>query len=59
MDSSKGKGINIHMQERRIMHLRACSEGLFFTNLGDPSMVNNPINTSINLYYFIHLEIKT
>ena len=53
MDTSKGKVINNHMKYMRILHFRACSEGLFYTNLGDPSMVTNHINTSVNPYYFI------
>ena len=52
MDTSKEKDINVYMYDRRIIHFRACVEGLFYTNLSYPSMVTNPIDTSINPYYF-------
>ena len=41
------------MQDRRILHFRACVESLFYTNLDDPSMVTNTINTTANPYYFL------
>ena len=48
MDASKEKCINIHMQDRHIIYFRACAEGLFYTKLYDPIMVNNTFNTSVN-----------
>ena len=53
MDTSKGKIINFHMQERHIINFISCAEGMFYTNLDDLSMVNNPINTSVNPYSFL------
>ena len=29
MDMSKGKVINVHIQDRKIIHFKACVEGLF------------------------------
>ena len=53
MDTSKGKVIKVHMQDRRILHFRAFVEGVFYTNLDDPIMVTNPIDTSVNPYSFL------
>ena len=55
MDTSKEKVINIHMQYKHIIHFIACAEGLFYTNLDDPSMVTNTINTSVKPYYFLSI----
>ena len=55
MDTSEEKVINIHMQDKHIIHFIACAEGLFYTNLDDPSMVTNTINTSVNPYYFLSI----
>ena len=59
IDTSKGKVINFHMQDRWIIYFRACSEGLFNTKLDDPILVTNPINTSINTYYFSIHRLKS
>ena len=53
MDTSKVKVIIFHMQDRRILHFRAFFEGLFYTNLDDPIMVTDPIDTSVNPYSFL------
>ena len=41
------------MQDRYILHFRACVKGLFYKNLDDYSMFNDTINTSVNPYYFL------
>ena len=53
IDTSKHKVINVHMQDRHIIHLRAFAEGMFCTNLDDTGMVTNTTNTSVNPYYFL------
>ena len=53
MDTSKGKLINVNMQDRRIIYIRACAKGLFYKNLNDPNMVTNHINNSVNPYSYI------
>ena len=53
MGTLKGKFINLHMQDRRILHFKACAEGMLYTYLDDPSMVTNTINTTANPYYFL------
>ena len=59
MDASKEKVIKFHMQDRRIIHFRACAEGMFYTNLDDPSMVTYPINTSVNPNFILYTMKKT
>ena len=41
------------MQENRIIHLRACVEGLFYKNIVDNDMVTNTINSYVNPYFFL------
>ena len=53
IDTSKEKVINVHMQDRSIFHFRACAGGMFYKNLDDPSLVTNPIITSVNSYSFL------
>ena len=53
MDTSKEKVSNVHIQDRSILHFRACADGLFYTNLDEPSMITNNINTSVNPYSFL------
>ena len=47
MDTSNENIINGHMQDMCIIHFRVCAEGLFFTNLDDPSIFTNIINKKI------------
>ena len=53
MYTSKEKVINFHMQDRGILNFRAYAEVLYYTNIDDPSIVTNPINISVNHYYFL------
>ena len=47
------------MQENRIIHLRACVEGLFYKNIVDNDMVTNTINSYVNPYFFYPTLHKT
>ena len=53
MDTSKEKLINVYIKDGKIVHLKACVGGLFYTNLDDPSMITNPNNFSINAYSYL------
>ena len=53
MDTSKEKIINVHIKNRNIIYLKACAEGLFYTNLDDPSILTIPTNVSINAYSYL------
>ena len=50
MDMSKEKVINVHIEYGKIIHFKACTEGLFYTNINDPTMITNPTNVSLNTY---------
>ena len=43
MDTSKEKVINVHMQDRSILHFIACTESMLLKNLDDPIMVTNSV----------------
>ena len=53
MDTSKEKVINVHIEDRKIVHFKACSEVLLYTNLNDPIMITNPMNVSLNFYSYL------
>ena len=53
MDMSKGKLINVHIKDVKIIHFKACGDGLFFTNLIDPTRITNPTNVSLNAYSYL------
>ena len=44
MDTSKEKVINVHIRDENFIHSKACAEGIFNTNIDDPSMITNPTN---------------
>ena len=48
IDTSKEKVINVHIKGRKSIHFKACTEGLFYKNYDDPSMITNPNNVSFN-----------
>ena len=48
MDTSMEKVINVHIKYLWIIHLKACAEGLLYTNLDEPNMIANPTNVSVN-----------
>ena len=39
----------------KYFHLKACAEGLFCTNIYEPSMITNPTNVSINDYSYLSI----
>ena len=53
MDKSKEKVVNVHTNGGKIIHFKACAEGIFYTNLDDPSMITNPTNVSVNTYSYL------
>ena len=55
MDKSKEKVINVHIEDRKIVHFKECVEGPFYTNLNDATMITNPINVYINAYYYLSM----
>ena len=54
MDTSKGKLIYVLIEEVKIVHFKACAEGLFYTNLNGITMITNP--TNISLYAYLYLS---
>ena len=53
METSKEKVINVHTKDRKIIHFKAFTEGLFYTNLNDATMITNPTNVPPNAYYYL------
>ena len=53
METSREKVINVHIEDGKIIHFKACSEGIFYTNLNNPTMITNPNNVSLNAYYYL------
>ena len=54
MGISRGKIINVHIKEGKFIHFKVCVEGLFCTNLDDPSMSTNPNSVSVKYYSYIY-----
>ena len=50
MDTGKEKVINVYIEDGKIIHFKAFTEGLLYTNLIDPTMITNPINIPLNAY---------
>ena len=48
MDTSKGKVINVHIEVGKIIHFKSFAEGLFYTNLNDPTMITYITNVPLN-----------
>ena len=44
MDTYKGKVINFHIKDSKIIYFKACTEGILCTNINYPTMINNPVN---------------
>ena len=53
MEKSKEKVINVHIKYGKIVHYKACAEGLFYTNINYPTMTTNTTNVSLNSYSYI------
>ena len=58
MDTFKGKVSNVHTEDSKIIHFKACAEGLFYTNLNDPAMITDPDNFPLNTYSYLS-TVKT
>ena len=52
---SKEKLINVHIKDRKIIHFKACAEGIFYTKLNDPTMITNPTNVSLKHYSYLYM----
>ena len=48
MDTYKEKLINVHIKDGKIIHFKACAEGLFCGNLNNSTTINNPNIVSLN-----------
>ena len=53
MDTSRKKIINVNIGDGKIIHYKACAEGIFYTSLNDPTMITNNTNVSLNTYSYI------
>ena len=54
MDTSKGKVINVHIEDGKIIHFKACAEGILYTKLNDATTITNPTNISLNSYSYLY-----
>ena len=54
MGTSKEQLINVHIKYGKIIHFKAFSEGLLYTNINDPTMITNPTNISLNSYSYLY-----
>ena len=52
MDTSKEKVINVHIKDVNIIHFKGV-EGIFYKNIDDPSLINNPAIFSVNTYSYL------
>ena len=59
MNKSKEKLINVHIKDVKTIYFKACADGLFYTNLNDPTMITNPTNVYLNAYYYLSMVKKT
>ena len=50
MNMSKEKVINVHIKNGKIIHFKACAEGLFYTNLNEPTTITNLTKVSLNIH---------
>ena len=55
MDTSKEKVINVQIEDGKIINFKAFAEGLFYTNLNDPTIITNPTKVSLNAYYCLYM----
>ena len=53
MDMSKGKVINVHIKDGKIICFKACAEVIFCTNINDLTMITNPNNFYFSAYYYL------
>ena len=55
IDTSKGKVINVHVEDRKIIHFKSCAEGHLYTNLNYPTMITNTTNVSLNAHSYLSM----
>ena len=53
MNTAKEKFINVHIKDGKFIHFKVCSEGLFYINIGYPSMISNTNNVSVDSYSYL------
>ena len=53
METSKGKLINAHIKNKQVIHFKACAEGIFYTSINYPTMINNPNNVYLNVCSYL------
>ena len=53
METSKEKVINVHIKDGKTIYFKAFAEGLFYTNINDPTMITYNINVSFNTYSYL------
>ena len=53
MDTSKEKVINVQIEDGKIINFKAFAEGLFYTNLNDPTKITNYTNIYLDTYSYI------
>ena len=49
MNTSKDFFISVHIKDGKLIHFKACAEGIFYTNLDEPIIITNTINISVNV----------
>ena len=54
INMSKGKVINMHIENRKIINFKAFAGDFFYTNLNDPTMITTPDNFSLNAYSYLY-----
>ena len=55
IDTSKEKVINVHIEDGKIIHFKACAEGILYTKLNDATTITNPTNISLNTYSYLSM----
>ena len=55
MDMSKEKLIDLHIEDGKIIHFKACAEGVVYTILNEPTMITNPTNVYLNAYSYLSM----
>ena len=53
MDTSKEKVINVHIKYGKSIHLKSCTEGIFYININYPTIITTPNNVSLNTYSYL------
>ena len=59
MDTSKEKVINVHIEDGKTIHFKACSEHILYNNLNEPTSITNTLNVSLNDYCYLYMVKKS